>query len=690
MKKIEYINSISFKVKAFILLFSFILIISIYLVFSLFNNQELKQGAFHTTILTAKKVNAQFEQQINRMEMLAITLANLGTTMSNDHKHNRDILKKLLNIQGHENFIAGSGIWPEPYAFDKTKKRNSYFFRRNKEGILDFYNNYNDTKTPDYHNQEWYLPAKYYKEGDVYWSKLYIDPYSLQAMVTATAPMYRDGVFIGVSTVDVILNGLEDFFKNSINEVGVYGFIVDRNNKFLSYPDDKKTKKKNNYITLDKLALQEPRYREVSNILIRYDRKKLTKKYIQIAQELELNSKQIDRNQAKKIALMIKDSDENTVINYKHIKAMMIKDNPITNEKSIAVSIFNPNTYWSLVVMIPSKIILAQSNKIFNNLMIAMILLITLGSIISFHFIKKSIIIPIISMTKQINDNKNYLVESTREDELGLLATWFENKVKELKEESAKNQQKDQQLFRQSRLAQMGEMISMIAHQWRQPLSSISTTSINMQMKLQLETFDLKDKKGQEECSVYFLKRLENINEYVQNLTATINDFRNFYKQNKEAVNIRLENIVIQSLRIIKKSLLSSDIEVIENYNDKSNMWIYDNELMQVILNILKNAQDNFIEKKIKEAKITITIEKNMIFISDNGGGISPELIEKIFDPYFSTKDEKNGTGLGLYMSKIIIERHHSGSLEAYNTQDGVCFKVVLKDVDIYNLNTNL
>ncbi|MEA3522308.1 MAG: HAMP domain-containing sensor histidine kinase, partial [Campylobacterota bacterium] len=108
---------------------------------------------------------------------------------------------------------------------------------------------------------------------------------------------------------------------------------------------------------------------------------------------------------------------------------------------------------------------------------------------------------------------------------------------------------------------------------------------------------------------------------------------------------------------------------------------LYDSELMQVILNILKNAQDNFKEKSTQNAYIKITTHDKCITICDNGGGIPNAIIERIFDPYFSTKNEKNGTGLGLYMCKTIIEEHHKGSLHVKSSDKGVCFSIELGDL---------
>ena len=250
-----------------------------------------------------------------------------------------------------------------------------------------------------------------------------------------------------------------------------------------------------------------------------------------------------------------------------------------------------------------------------------------------------------------------------------------------VKEEVEKNRLQYQQMFNQSRLAQMGEMISMIAHQWRQPLGAISATSVNLQMKLELQEFDSTKQESINKWNEYLYGKLENINDYVQNLTTTIDDFRNFYKPNKKSVSIQLDEVVTKALKIINTSLINSDIEIVQEYNSNQKIELYDSELIHVILNILKNSQDNFKEQKSKNPKITITTKKNSLSICDNGGGIAEDIMDEIFDPYFSTKSEKNGTGLGLYMSKIIVEEHHNGKLIVENKDGGVCFNIELSKI---------
>ena len=223
-------------------------------------------------------------------------------------------------------------------------------------------------------------------------------------------------------------------------------------------------------------------------------------------------------------------------------------------------------------------------------------------------------------------------------------------------------------MMQQSRQAAMGEMVSMIAHQWRQPLTAMSAIIGTLSLELMMDNYKKE----------FFEERLNSIGELTQQLSSSINDFRNFYQPSKEAVTLTLKEVVLKTIKLIKSSLEDNNIEMLYEYNDMEKIKLYENEVVQVILNILKNAEDNFKEKKIKNPQIKITTQENSISICDNGGGIAENIIENIFDPYFSTKDEKNGTGLGLYMSKTIVEKHHRGKLHVNNHNDGVCFTIVL------------
>ncbi len=241
-----------------------------------------------------------------------------------------------------------------------------------------------------------------------------------------------------------------------------------------------------------------------------------------------------------------------------------------------------------------------------------------------------------------------------------------------VEEEVTKNRDKDKQLLQQSRLAQMGEMISMIAHQWRQPLAAISSTSAAIELRAKLNKLNTQE----------VAELSANISRYSQHLSATINDFRDFFKSEKKIEFTSYCEIIDSVLNIVEASIENQNIKIIRDCNCGDKFKISKNGLKQVVLNIIKNAEDILLEKKIKEPyiKITTSVEdgNNILKISDNGGGVPEDIIDKIFDPYFSTKLEKNGTGLGLYMSKIIIQEHCNGKLSVCNKDDGAEFEIVL------------
>jgi len=258
----------------------------------------------------------------------------------------------------------------------------------------------------------------------------------------------------------------------------------------------------------------------------------------------------------------------------------------------------------------------------------------------------------------------------------------LELRIKKAVQES---KDKDKILQQQAKLAQMGELLSMISHQWRQPLGSIAAATISLKTKIALEKYDLSKEEEREEFLIYLSQKLDNIENYTTSLSSTIDDFKNFYNPHKEIVKANILESIKKSLAIMQTSFNRHHIMIKENYHDGVIIEHYPNEIMQVILNILNNALGNFKEKETQDPEIALSIKEEdnaiMIEICDNGGGINEEIMDRIFEPYFSTKDEKNGTGLGLYMSKTIIEEHHKGSLVVSNKNDGACFQIMIPKV---------
>lgn len=241
-----------------------------------------------------------------------------------------------------------------------------------------------------------------------------------------------------------------------------------------------------------------------------------------------------------------------------------------------------------------------------------------------------------------------------------------------VKEDITEQRQKDRLYLMQTRQAQMGEMLSMIAHQWRQPLTSIGAIAGKTRNRLVL------NKTNKENMIV----SMEKIQSHINYLSNTINDFRNFFKPNKAKELVSVRVIIQKCLELISKSLEINNIKVETSYKSVKEIKSYPNELMQVFLNIMKNIADVVESRKIENPITSISEYEQddfiVINITDNAGGISDDIIDNIFVPYFSTKDEKQGTGLGLYMCKTIIEDHCNGKIMVQNIDGGARFVIKL------------
>ena len=238
-----------------------------------------------------------------------------------------------------------------------------------------------------------------------------------------------------------------------------------------------------------------------------------------------------------------------------------------------------------------------------------------------------------------------------------------------IEKEAEKNRVREELLQQQYRLAQMGEMLSMIAHQWRQPLSAITAAAGSLIVKTRLGALDPQTAHD----------HAEKIKNFSQHLSATIDDFRNFFKSNKTRQRTTYREMFESVRLIVESSLRKHNIRLeLEEVGDPVTLETYENELKQVILNLIKNAEEALVERNVHEPRITVRIEGTTMTVSDNAGGIPQEFLPRIFDPYFSTKGEKNGTGLGLYMSKLIVEDHCGGRLTVHNGPEGAVFNIIL------------
>ncbi len=254
-----------------------------------------------------------------------------------------------------------------------------------------------------------------------------------------------------------------------------------------------------------------------------------------------------------------------------------------------------------------------------------------------------------------------------------VLNQMLDNLEDRIKDEIKQRTQKEQLLVQQSKLATMGEMIGNIAHQWRQPLGEVN--SILMRIAVKKEHDDLSDEE--------FENALNECDKILLHMSKTISDFQNFFKPSKEKTRFSIKKACEEASFIISSSLKHNHIDFILNIEQDAKILGYPREFSQTILNLLSNAKDVLIERDIKNPFIKLTIKSGkkfaLIQVEDNAGGIKEEHIERIFEPYFTTKHAKQGTGIGLYMSKTIIEENMNGFLNVKNRENGALFTIKLK-----------
>jgi signal transduction histidine kinase len=252
---------------------------------------------------------------------------------------------------------------------------------------------------------------------------------------------------------------------------------------------------------------------------------------------------------------------------------------------------------------------------------------------------------------------------------VSIIVYFYREKMAEAKELIASQQK---MLTQQSKQAVMGEMISMIAHQWRQPLSTVTLSISNVQVKKMLG-----EKIEEQEID----EVLETVSDTVVYLSETIDDFQTYFKPNKELQTIQVGELMEKLLHFISPRIKQTNIELRQKIETDITIQTYTSELIQVLLNIVNNSVDELIEHHNGCGFIELRVAKKegklFISIEDNAGGIKRENIEMIFEPYVSTKG-KNGTGLGLYMSQMIMQKQFNSKIKVHNSKHGAVFELMI------------
>ncbi len=333
----------------------------------------------------------------------------------------------------------------------------------------------------------------------------------------------------------------------------------------------------------------------------------------------------------------------------------VIKGKGIDKNNNFEIIFLQDISHWKEIV----------DKAILQSIIVMILLLIITVVVINYGF---DIIL------RQLDELNNKLLKS--QNELKELNKDLQKRVQKeislkLKKEREANE-KERILVHQSKLASIGEMIGNIAHQWRQPLTELSSILINM------ELFFERGKLTKEKLT----SKIADANTQINFMSKTIDDFRNFFSKGKQKELLKISTPIIKVKKLMSASLKNNGISLNIDIKDDFDIFAYPNEMTQALLNLISNAKDILVERGIKNAAINITAynkeKKHIIEVSDNAGGIKVTPIDKVFEPYFSTKHATSGTGIGLYMTKIIIEKNNNAKISVENSQDGAVFKIII------------
>jgi diguanylate cyclase (GGDEF)-like protein len=438
--RVKPTNTILFKFSFGLSLLFLVMIAATYLVVDLVIKDYLISKNKELIEETGSRIVADISLRISIAENLARNLAAVGEKLPKEPELFYKVIPQLLDIKENEKFIAGGGVWPEPERFTTGLARRSFFWGRDSLGDLQYFDQYNDTESTGYHNEEWYVPGRYTKQGECLWSKSYMDPYTLAPMVTCTVAMFNQKKFEGNATVDVSLQQLKSILSKGSDKLGGYAYAVDRNNKFLSFPDEQLTKitnRANNhltreYITVEQLAEKQPLFQPIAGILTEINKsfiQALSGENILLADSIAKQSKQVSSIGAQLIIAniaILRDQE----LHYSSDTISVISKQDLLLGEPVNVSVFiMPKTLWKIVVVTPQQVAINSASKVANLILVLLITILIIATFFGFTYCRRSLIIPMYQMVKQLQQPQEAaegaqteLLDDRRQDEFGLLA----------------------------------------------------------------------------------------------------------------------------------------------------------------------------------------------------------------------------------------------------------------------------
>lgn len=525
------------------------------------------------------------------------------------------------------------------------------------------------------------FPKRKRAKGNL-WSDVYLNPIGDEWMISCISPVYRGDTLEGITGVDIKIDNISKKLLDQWTFKDSDSFIIDKLGRLISAQKEIQGKLKlKKLINRLKIDTSKP-FKPTSINLLNLENKTHVEIFNKMLANNELSS-YIDIDGKSYFLTQYEISETGWKLFSITEKDKMVKSllNQSTVIKRIYYSIFTSIFIFTLFAILflikQSKNLSNQIASPIDNLTNA----VKKASQGKFK-INQSNIIEINSLAMDFN---NLIVELNAshkqlEDFNNVLQIQFEQEVE-------KNREQERLVFQQARLLQMGELIGNIAHQWRQPLNGIALIIQSLHISSQDET--LTDTFLEEQCHIAM--------EIINKMSGTIDNFRDFFKTDEKVSRFNINKQIKETLKIVSSSFEDRRILLFEEYETKLNAYTNKQIFSQIILSIISNAEHILLERKIENKIIFIKTHdlnnKIIVEIKDSGGGIDSSILPKIFDPYFSTKKQNQGTGLGLYMTKILVSDNLKGILSVKNenfsiknnTYYGACFKIVLPAFELEN-----